>query len=415
MNWSDYNLSDFTKNRGNDIFDVHQDYFKWLKGARPQAYHLFYDLASETAPATRIKLGTQAVHDKLLLNLASYNYLGMAQCPKVIEAAVNALGKYGLGSSGSPYLSGRLKIHIELAEELAQFKDLEAVAIFPSGYSANVGLIPALVNKGNVVITDILAHASIIDGALLSGADLVFFLHNNLTSLERKLKSAPKGKTLVAVEGVYSMDGDVAPLADIAKLCKRYGARLMVDEAHSAFVYGKNGRGLVEHFGVEDLVDVHVGTLSKSLGGIGGYVAGSLELISYVQAYARSQSFSCALSPVVAAGVLKALKVIKNEPDLRGALWRNVKVMRESLLSHGIDIGESTSQIIPVMINHDIKIFKIVKELIAFGVYLNPICYPSVKKNKSRLRVSISAAHEPKDLRKAAELIAKTLLNNNIL
>jgi CheY-like chemotaxis protein len=214
---------------------------------------------------------------------------------------------------------------IELAVALARFKGTEAATLFPSGYAANVGTILALAGPGDHLITDILAHASILDGCQLAGSKIALFRHNDMLSLERRLASA-SGRKLVIVEGVYSMDGDMAPLAEVAELCRKHHARLMADEAHSAFVYGADGRGAAEHFGVEGQVDVHLGTLSKSLGGMGGYVAGSQALIDYLRAYARSHVFSCALSPPVVGGVSAALRIAEAEPELRARLWDNVAV-----------------------------------------------------------------------------------------
>jgi glycine C-acetyltransferase len=258
------------------------------------------------------------------------------------------------------------------------------------------------------LITDILAHASILDGCQLAGSKIALFRHNDMQSLDRRLALA-KGRKLVIVEGVYSMDGDMAPLADVADLCRKHRARLMVDEAHSAFVYGAHGRGAAEHFGVEEQVDVHFGTLSKSLGGMGGYVAGSKALVDYLRAYARSHVFSCALSPPIVGGVAAALQIAETEPELRARLWENVRVAREALFAEGVDVGDSNSQVIPIMIRNDAAIFDITRALHAAGVYLKPILYPAVKRHQSRFRVSVSAAHRPDELREGAAIVGRVL------
>jgi 8-amino-7-oxononanoate synthase len=403
--WRQRDLSHFRGSEGRDLFDVHGHFSRWLEKARPGGYYL-YELSAKSAPGREIKLSG----DRPLINLASYNYLGLAQEPRVIAAATAALAHFGLGAAGSPYLSGALGVHDELERELARFKGVESALLFPTGYSANVGTIAALVGPGDNVVVDILAHASIFDGCVLSRAKLHLFRHNDMRSLARKLEGCSAGgRTLVIVEGVYSMDGDVAPLAEIAALCERWGARLLVDEAHSAFIYGQHGRGLAEHFGVEGAVDVHLGTLSKSLGGMGGYVAGSSELITYLRPYARSQVFSCAIAPAVAGGVLEALRIAAAEPERRERLWRNVEVMRGALRERGVDIGDSTSQVIPIMVNDDDRVFEVTERLMAAGIYLNPVRYPAVKRNRSRLRVSVSAVHETEDLVHAAERIAEVL------
>lgn len=408
QDWRQRDLSHFRSGEGRDLFDIHGHFSRWVEQARPGGYHL-YDLTAKSAPGREIQLARPGF-EQPLINLASYNYLGLAQHPRVIEAASQCLARYGLGAAGSPYLSGALHVHEELERELARFKGVESVLLFPTGYSANVGAIAALVGPGDNVVTDILAHASIFDGCVLSRAKLSLFRHNDVRSLERKLEAcSERGRTLVIVEGVYSMDGDVAPLREIAGLCKQFGARLLVDEAHSAFIYGQNGRGLAEHCRVDDQVDVHLGTLSKSLGGMGGYVAGSTELITYLRPYARSQVFSCALAPAVAGGVLEALRIAAAEPERRERLWANVEVLRGALRERGVDTGESTSQVIPIMINDDNRVFAVAEQLMAEGIYLNPIRYPAVKRNRSRLRVSVSAIHEPEDLLWAAERIAEVL------
>ena len=409
--WSARDLSHFRQGAGDDLFEVHDQFAAWLEAARPGGYDL-YELAASSAPCARIRVADRG--EAPLINLASYNYLGLSTRPEVRAAAAAALERYGLGAAGSPHLSGLLDIHEQLASDLAAFKAVDAVLLFPTGYSANIGTISALVGPGDRVITDMLAHASIFDGCAMSGAKVSLFRHNDPDSLERKLRREG-GRTLVIVEGVYSMDGDVAPLPEIAELCQRYGARLMVDEAHSAFVFGEHGRGAVEHFGVEDAVDVHLGTLSKSLGGMGGYVGGSSTLVDYLRPYSRSQVFSCALAPPVVGGLVEALRLAATEPELRDRLWHNVTVMREALLGHGVDIGDSASQVIPVMVRDDIGVFAIAEALMEEGVFLNPVTYPAVKRRRSRFRIAISAAHDPDDLRQAASIIGTVLARHGVI
>lgn len=408
--WSTHDLSHFRATTGDDLFDIHHHFARWSQGSRPGGYDLYLS-ALQGAPTPRVRLRDDGDD---LFNLASYNYLGLSCRPEVIEAAVEAVRRFGLGAAGSPHLSGLLSVHEALASEIAAFKGVEAALLFPSGYSANVGTMAALVGPEDWVIADMNAHASIFDGCQLAQARLSLFRHNDMTSLNKRLQGA-SGRKLVVVEGVYSMDGDIAPLDEVAALCQRHGARLMVDEAHSAFVYGENGRGLAEHFGVEDAVDVHFGTLSKSLGGMGGYVAGSTQLIDYLRAYARSQIFSCALSPPVVGGLRAALALARAEPELRTRLWENVATMRAALLAEGVDIGDSTSQVIPIMIRDDGGIFAIARALEAAGVYLNPILYPAVKRAQSRFRVSISAAHAPDDLRQSARIIGDVLRAHKVI
>jgi glycine C-acetyltransferase len=253
-----------------------------------------------------------------------------------------------------------------------------------------------------------------VDGAILAKAQVKFFRHNQTADLEKKRKGTT-GKRLVVVEGVYSMDGDIARLPEMVEISKRAGARILIDEAHSCFVYGENGRGVVEHFGLENEVDIHVGTFSKALGGQGGYVAGSQSLYNYLMGFARSRFFSCALAPAVAAGVLAGLRVVQKDPSLRARLWENVAHFRGLLAAAGVDVAESTSQIIPIMIRNDRKILGITKKLQNAGLYLQPILYPAVAQHRSRFRVSISASHTTADLNQAAAILVKVLREEEII
>jgi glycine C-acetyltransferase len=254
-----------------------------------------------------------------------------------------------------------------------------------------------------------------VDGAILSKADVRFFRHNNPVDLEKKLQKVKGKKILVAIEGVYSMDGDVCPLPELVAVAKKYGARILLDEAHSAFVYGEHGRGVAEQYGLEDEVDMHVGTFSKALGGQGGYVAGSKNLYNYLKGFARSRVFSCALSPVVAAGVLKSLEIAQAEPQLRAQLWKNVAHIRTRLEEAGVDIGDSTSQVIPIMVKNDRRVFELGHKLLRAGLYLQPIIYPAVAKHRSRFRVSISASHTTDQLDEGVAILVKVLREEGIL
>ncbi len=405
----DYDYSNFFWGSGNDVFGIFEPFEEWYREARPAGYYLF-GLPMRTAPGSRIDVVETKTNKELknLINLASYNYLGLSYRPDVIAAAVEATKKYGTGASGSPILSGTITLHEELAAKIAAFKRKEAALLFPSGYAANLGVIAGLMRSGDLVVTDQYAHASIIDGIILSKADVRYFRHNSFADLDRKLKGF-SGKKLVIVEGVYSMDGDLAKLPEIVEVSKRHGARVMIDEAHSTFLFGANGRGVAEHFGLEDEVDIHFGTFSKTLGGIGGFVAGSRALITYLKGFARSRVFSCALPPGVAAGLMKALEVVQAEPELRTRLWENVDYMQGLLRAGGVDIGDSQSQVIPIMVRDDDRIFRIAEDLIHEGVYLNPVRYPAVGKHRSRFRISVTAGHTKEELAEGAEIIVRVM------
>jgi len=412
---SGYDYSNFYYSSSDDVFAIFDPYHEWWYGhAFGSGYSLFYQPMS-TPPAPRIELREQLYGQKIsLLNLASYNYLGLSYRPEVIAAAKAAVDQYGLGAAGSPALSGTMDVHVELERELARFKKKEAAMVFPTGYSTNVGLMSALMRPGDWIIMDQNVHASIVDGAILSKANSRFFRHNRPDELDKKLRGT-SGKRLVVVEGVYSMDGDVARLPEIVEVAKRHGARIMIDEAHSGFVYGDNGRGVAEHFGLEDEIDIHIGTFSKALGGMGGYVAGSQTLYTYLMGFARSRVFSCALSPVVAAGVLEALRIAQREPQLRTKLWANVAHIRARLAAEGVDVGDSTSQIIPVMVRNDRKVFAVAQALQRAGLYLQPIIYPAVAKHRSRFRISISSTYTTEHLDTAAGLLVDVMRSEGVL
>ncbi len=405
----EYDYTNFYFGAGDDPFALLAPFDEWYSQVKPAGYYL-YELPLHTAPGTRVDVEDTKTGEirRGLVNFASYNYLGLSYRPEVKKAIHEAVDIYGGGSSGSPILSGTTDLHRRFNDEMAAFKGKEAVMVFPTGYSANVGTIAGLMRSGDLIVADQFAHASIVDGMILSKAKSRFFRHNRADDLDRKL-SGFNGKKLVIVEGVYSMDGDVPPLAELLEVCKKHGARLLIDEAHSAFVFGPTGKGVAEAQGVEDEVDIHIGTFSKSLGGQGGYVAGSQKLINYLRGFSRSRFFSCALSPAVVAGLRASLELVQREPQLRTQLWANVARMQKLLADRGVPIGDSTSQVIPIMIRDDARIFMIGEELFREGVFINPVRYPAVGKHKSRFRMSISAAHTAKDLEEGADTIARVL------
>jgi 8-amino-7-oxononanoate synthase len=410
-----YDYSNFYSASGEDVFDLLQPFGDWYDEARPRGYYQF-GLPIHSAPSTRIDVeDTKAgVIRPGLINFASYNYLGLSYRPEVKEAIKAAVDRYGAGSSGSPILSGTTALLQELEERIARFKGKEASLIFPTGYAANLGLIAGLMRAGDLVVADQFAHASIVDGMILSKAQSRFFRHNRPEELDRKLRDF-EGKKLVVVEGVYSMDGDLVALPEILEVSRANGARVLIDEAHSTFIFGENGRGVAEHFGLDDEVDIHLGTFSKSLGGQGGFVAGSRALINYLKGFSRSRFFSCALAPPVVAGLIAALDLAEKEPELRKRLWVNVDFMQKRLKEAGVDTGDSQSQVIPIMIRNDATIFGIGEQLLQEGVFINPVKYPAVGKHKSRFRMSISAAHTREDLEEGAEIIIRVLERNGII
>ncbi len=410
-----YDYSNFFSASGKDPFDLLDPFGEWWAEARPSGYYQ-YELPIHSAPSTRVDVKDTKTGEIRcgLINFASYNYLGLSYRPEVKEAIKAAVDRYGAGSSGSPILSGTTALLQQLAEDVARFKGKEAAMIFPTGYSANLGVIAGLMRVGDLVVADQYAHASIVDGMILSKAQSRFFRHNRPQDLDRKLHGFD-GKKLVVIEGVYSMDGDLAPLPEILEICRERGARILIDEAHSTFLFGENGRGVAEHFGLDEEVDIHLGTFSKSLGGQGGFVAGSQALIDYLRGFSRSRFFSCALAPPVVAGIIKALELVESEPELREKLWANVEFMQNRLRDAGVDIGDSESQVIPIMIRNDETIFDIGEQLFREGIFINPVKYPAVGKHKSRFRMSVSAAHSQEELEEGAEIIARVLERNGIV
>lgn len=411
----DYDYTNFYFGSGNDPFALIEPFEEWWGEVRPRAYYQ-YELPLESAPATRVDVRDTKTGEirRDLINFASYNYLGLSYRDEVKQAIKQAADQFGGGSSGSPILSGTTRLHGELAEKLAAFKGKESAMIFPTGYSANVGVIAGLMRSGDLIVADQYAHASIVDGMILSKAKSRFFRHNRPDDLDRKLRGFD-GKKLVIVEGVYSMDGDISTLPEIIEVARRHNARVLIDEAHSTFVFGPNGRGVAEHFGLDDEVDIHIGTFSKSLGGQGGFVAGSSGLIDYLRGFSRSRFFSCALAPTVVAGISRALDLASAHPELRDQLWQNVRIMQDLLRSEGVDIGDSESQVIPIMVRNDALVFEIGEQLLRAGVFINPVKYPAVGKHKSRFRMSISAAHTREDLEQGAGIIVDVLRRYQII
>ncbi|NJL95194.1 MAG: aminotransferase class I/II-fold pyridoxal phosphate-dependent enzyme [Anaerolineae bacterium] len=344
---------------------------------------------------------------KEVIMLGSNNYLGLTTHPKVKAAAQAAIDKYGTSCTGSRYLNGSLDLHNELDQRLARFVGKEAALVFPTGYQTNLGAISALVGKGDYAILDKEAHACIVDGALMSFGEMKRFVHNDMDSLERTLRNLPEdaGK-LVVVDGVYSMGGEIAPLPEIVAISKRYGARVMVDDAHSVGVLG-GGRGTAAHYGITDEVDLIAGTFSKSFASIGGFVAGDADVIHYIQHTARSIIFSASIPPASAATVLACLDIIENEPEYIQRLWDNVEFMQAGLQDLGFNIGHSNTPIIPIIIGDEARTGLTWLSLIDNGVYTNPVTTPAVPANQCLLRTSYTATHTREMLSRALEIFER--------
>ncbi len=333
------------------------------------------------------------IEGKKRIMLGSNNYLGLTHHPKVLEAAARALTRYGSGCTGSRFLNGTLDLHGQLEDAIAQFLGKESCLVFSTGYNANLGLISALVTRGEVVFLDKLDHASIVDGAKMSFGESERFNHGDLANLERKMeRNAGKG-ALIVVDGVYSMEGDIADLPGLLRVGRKYGAALAVDDAHALGVIGPNGDGTAAHWGVVDEVDVIAGTFSKSLASIGGFVAATEQIVDFIRHHARPLIFTASLPPANTAGVLAALQVLQDEPERRTQLWANTRRLQEGFRSLGFDIGPTETPIVPVLIGPKDKTFVMWRRLFDAGVFTNPVMPPAVPPSQCRLRTSVMATH----------------------
>src|SRR5437588_833483 len=351
---------------------------------------------------------------KRVINLASNNYLGLTTHPKLREAALAATNKFGVGSGAVRTVSGTMTIHMELEEKIARFKNVEACVVFQSGFAANAGTVSAILGKEDFIISDELNHASIIDGARLCRATIKVFRHKDATHAEELLKEVADkpGHKLLITDGVFSMDGDIGPLPALCDLAEKYGAIMMVDDAHASGVLGRNGRGTIDHFNVHGRVDVQVGTLSKAIGALGGYVCGSKELIDFLYHRARPFLFSTSHPPSVAATCIAAFDVLEQEPDLMDKLWANTRFFKKELGLLGFNIGgistpASETPITPIIIGEGRLTMDFSRELFNEGVFTPGIAFPTVAEGKARLRTIMTATHTRQQLEKALEVLNK--------
>jgi 8-amino-7-oxononanoate synthase len=348
------------------------------------------------------------VDGKKMIMIGSNNYLGLTSHPKVKEAALEAVKKYGSGCSGSRFLNGTLDIHEELERRLAKFMRKEATQVFSTGFLTNLGTIATLANRKDYVITDRSDHASIVDACRLSFGRVIKFKHNDMSDLKRVLSTCEKkaGK-LVVVDGVFSMEGDIANLPEIVSLAKQYNARVMVDDAHAIGVLGEHGRGTAEYFNLEDEVDIVMGTFSKSFASLGGFIASSERVINYIRHFSRALIFSASPPPAAVAACLASLDIIESEPERRERLWEITRRMHKEFKALGFDIGNSQTPIIPIYIGDDIKTFKFWKMLSDEGIFTNPIISPAVSPGSQLLRTSYTATHTDEQLDKVLEVFKK--------
>ena len=341
---------------------------------------------------------------KSVVNLSSNNYLGLTTHPKLVAAALDAVQKFGVGSGAVRTISGTMEMHMELERRLARFKHVESVVVFQSGFAANAGTVAAVLTKEDVIISDELNHASIIDGARLSKAAIKVFPHKDVDAARKIMKELPAAqKKILITDGVFSMDGDLGRVAELSALAEEFGAIMMVDDAHASGVFGRNGRGTIDHFGLHGRVDIQVGTLSKAIGVLGGYVAGSKNLIEFLYHRARPFLFSTSHPPAVTAACLAALDILESEPQWIEKLWDNTRFFKAGLEQLGFNTGMSESPITPVIVGEAATAAKMSDALFERGVFAQSIGFPTVARDKARLRTIVAATHSKEDLRYALD------------
>ena len=368
------------------LFDKCYNYQDAKRAMAEGYYPYFREISTEQ--------GTEVIcNGKKMLMLGSNSYLGLTTHPKVKEAAIEAIKKYGSGCAGSRFLNGTLDIHLELENKLAELVGKEAAIAYPTGYQANVGCISAMVNKDEFMVTDKYDHASIIDGCLLSQGTMIRFNHNDMASLERALQKVKDKNCLIIVDGIFSMEGDIANLPEIDRLAKKYGAAVMVDEAHSIGVLGDKGAGAAAHFGLTKETDLIMGTFSKSLASVGGFIAADEVLIHYLKHKSRALIFSASLPPASTASVLTAIKIMEEEPERIERLWEITNYMLNEFKAMGYDTGTSCTPVIPLHVGSMEVAFKLWKRLGEEGVFINPVVPPAVPPNSCLIRCSFMATH----------------------
>lgn len=349
------------------------------------------------------------INNRRVLMMGSNNYLGLTNHPEVKKAAKEAIDKYGCGCAGSRFLNGTLRIHLEFEEQIADFIGKEAALLFSTGFQVNQGVISALVCRDSAVIIDRTDHASIIDGARLAFGRTIKFDHNDMNSLERTLSGLNGINGLIVVDGVFSMEGDIAPIPSIVKLAERYDCDLMVDDAHSVGVLGPGGRGTAAHFGLSDNVQLIMGTFSKSLASIGGYVAGDADVIDFLKHNSRALIFSASPPPASVASAQAALRILRREPEIIDKLWTNTRRLWNGLESINVDRGNSQTPIVPVLIGDDMKAFQVCKTLQDKGVFVNPVVSPAVPPDRALIRLSVMSTHTLEQIDRAVSIIDDVL------
>lgn len=393
-----YSLKDFQEISGQNFIE-RSEHFQLYIDQLDKDYHQPYYTQSLTGiDGKMITIDNYTQKEREVVAFVSNDYLGMSKKTTTINAGIDAIKKYGTGACAAPIIGGFLDVHRKLEEKIAEFLGCEDAFIFSSGFGTNVGVLGALMGKNDIALTDSFIHASVYDG--LHKTNVKSIGHNDLKYLEMTLNSI-KDKydtKLVIIDGVYSQNGDLGLLPDYLEICHKYGAQLMMDDAHGIGVFGENGKGTTEYFDVIGQVDILTGTLSKAFGCVGGFVAASSKIIQYLKYYSRTSTFSVAPTPQVAASALRAIEIIEEQPEIRKKLWHNVEYMKRNLLENGYDIKETVSPIFPIMVRDNFLVKEVALKLMQKGYYAVGICYPAVSNNEARIRASVLATHTKSDI-----------------
>lgn len=404
---SSLSLGDFVVGESDDPLTPPAGFSEWRAAGAWEAQLYEPELLASADARTTINYGG---HPQSVINLCSYNYLGLAKHPAVLAAARDALAKYGVGACGSPVLSGMTDLHRELERRVARFLGREDAIIFNSGFGGALGTISGLLRKTDVALLDNRSHLSLRDGAVLSRSRLERFEHNDPESLDQVLSRRKGKRRLVIVEGIYSMDGDFAALDSLLDVAESHGASVFIDEAHSMLGCGEHGRGAAEQFGVEDRIQLVYGTFSKAFGALGGFVAGPRETMEYLRLYAHSYVYSCALPPMIVAAILQAFEIAQRQPDLRRRLWENARYFRAGANAIGINTGHSTTYIMPLIIGDRARMYQLGHELRRRGLFVAPVDYPAVPEDRICFRACVTANHTRADLDEALNILEDVLL-----
>lgn len=407
--WDGRSMKDFIEVRDPDIFAKARAFGEYRR-RREQDGLYWYGMPMRSRSGNRMRIYDETEgREREFLMFASNNYLGLAGHPKVVEAICDATRTYGATHTGSRIIGGTNELHKELERRLAAFKKRPACAVFPGGYSANLGVISGLIRNQDAVVLDKLNHMSIVDGCRMSGGVRKIFQHNDMADLERVLQRCEGQVTgkLIVVDGVFSMHGDVCDLPEIVRLAKAYGARVMVDDAHATGVLGATGSGTAEHFGLKGQVDLELGTMSKTLAGMGGFVVGDEEVIDYLRFYANSYVFAANIPPGVAAGLIASLDVMESEPERLRQLWDNIRTLRTLLAEAGFDLERSESAILPLVIGDDRRAMEMGRAVRRRGLFCQTVVFPGVSLGDARLRISVTSEHTAADLEEAAGIFVE--------